>query len=166
MDRPRPRPRPTPLVVKKGSKMRSEIAAGTPGPRSRIKIDTIWPCWTACSAIWRSSRPSTASAALEMMLTSTCCNLTGPAFTASCTGPRSTSSTASAAFNRAPTISSVSRSTASRPTAAIFSLGLRAKFLRCLLIDAMRSIRPEMRLRFSVTSASRPRSTRSEAFSA
>src|SRR5690606_36349494 len=67
IDRPRPNPLPTPLVEKNGSKIRSAIAAGMPAPRSRTVIVTLpSSAGRATSSILRLSRPSTASAALEM----------------------------------------------------------------------------------------------------
>ncbi|MOA36774.1 hypothetical protein D3C78_1583170 [compost metagenome] len=56
----RPRPKPLPLVVKKGFPIDSAMAAGTPGPWSRMLITMSW-----ASQSRRTSRSSgQASAAL------------------------------------------------------------------------------------------------------
>ncbi|MNT67876.1 hypothetical protein D3C72_2060500 [compost metagenome] len=116
--------------------------------------------------MWRSSSPSTASAALEITLTSTCCSRTEPARTTSGAWPRSMSMSAAAALSLTATISIVSRTTSSISTGPSFSLGLRAKLRRCRLIAAMRSTRPEIRRMLSLASSARPRSISKAALSA
>ena len=64
MSRPRPVPLPTGLVVKNGSKMRSRISAGMPGPLSTTRTTTRWRSQLAVT----STRPEsgTASSALSI----------------------------------------------------------------------------------------------------
>ena len=67
---------------------------------------------------------------------------------------------ASAVFSRQATISSVSLTTSASDTGPSFSFGLRAKLRRCRLIEAMRSVRLEMRETLSRASPTRSRSIR------
>ncbi|EDP64347.1 hypothetical protein BAL199_08998 [alpha proteobacterium BAL199] len=81
IDRPRPSPAPGSLVVYIGSKIRSRLSAGTPGPLSATEISTTSPVSTASSTIQRSLPPATASRALVSRFTNTCSRRTGSART-------------------------------------------------------------------------------------
>ena len=145
-----------------------ESPPATPGPWSRtVMADLARRCWRAETRCAGRRRPSTASAALEIRLTSTCCSRTEPARTIS-------GSAAEIDIDRRhrPPSAGRRRFPACRapphpaPPAPSFWFGLRAKLRRCRLIEAMRSTRPEMRETLSRASSTRSRSISIAALSA
>ena len=155
MESPNPKPMPTSLVVKNGSNKRVMMSSGIPRPVSRTRTTASPPCILASISMRRSPSSGKASLALLIRLTKTCSSRTSLTNTVISLRGISIEKSTFSFFRRGSTMRILSETTACSDTALRSSELSRAKILSRKIMPPMRSLKAEIRDRFSRASSGR-----------